>query len=126
MSFVINQKIKYSVAQEREIFFDNERLTKLNKYIHKNYDVNENFECTMEDIKQAFDISNTYERLQIRVNSKDKTRYFMLLKYVVRECIEEWLDIDPDWYSEGKWKRDTTFETTVDEDDDDYIEEKEG
>lgn len=126
MSFVINQKIKYSVAQEREIFFDNERLTKLNKYIHKNYDVNENFECTMEDVKQAFDISNTYERLQIRVNSKDKTRYFMLLKYVVRECIEEWLDIDPDWYSEGKWKRDTTFETTVDEDDDDYIEEKEG
>lgn len=126
MSFVINQKIKYSVAQEREIFFDNERLAKLNKYIHKNYDVDENFECTMEDVKQAFDISNTYERLQVRVNSKDKTRYFMLLKYVVRECIEEWLDIDPDWYSEGKWKRDTTFETTVDEDDDDYVEEKEG
>ena len=36
MSFVINQKIKYNVVQEREIFFDNERLAQLNKYIHKN------------------------------------------------------------------------------------------
>ena len=58
MSFVINQKIKYNVVQEREIFFDNERLAQLNKYIHKNYDIDENFECTMEDVRQAFDISN--------------------------------------------------------------------
>ena len=126
MSFVINQKIKYNVVQEREIFFDNERLAQLNKYIHKNYDIDENFECTMEDVRQAFDISNTYERLQVRVNSKDKTRCFMLLKYVVRECVEDCLDIDSDWCSDGKWERDITLETTIDEEDDDYIEEKEG
>ena len=117
MSFVINQKIKYNVVQEREIFFDNERLAKLNKYIHKNYDIDENFECTMEDVRQAFDISNTCERLQVRVNSKDKTRCFMLLKYVVRECVEYCLDIDSDWCSDGKWERDITLETTIDEED---------
>ena len=118
MSFVINQTIKYSVVQEREILFENKHLVKLNKYIHKNYNIDENFECTMEDVKYA--LSDNYERLQVRVISKDKTSSISL-KCLIRYYIEEYLDTDSDWRSEGKWKRDTTLETIIDEDNDDYF-----
>lgn len=120
MSFVINQIIKYSVVQEREILFENEHLVKLNKYIHKNYNIDENFECTMEDVKYAFGMSDNYERLQVRVISKDKTS-FISLKCLIRGYVEKRLDIDSDWCSEGKWKRDATLETIIDEDNNDYF-----
>ena len=52
--------------------------------------------------------------------SKDKTSSISL-KCLIRGYVEKRLDIDSDWCSEGKWKRDTTLETIIDEDNDDYF-----